>query len=287
MNICSSLFIDAYARLIYSVSRFLIRSFYKLPKTTSFSADKHKKMINLSNFVDKVFNLIVKVVDEKTKYDYTMPVDYEGCTLLIRPFIFSEILMTSGRWEPYVKPLLDKEVEDSNVIVDIGANIGVYAIPLAKKVSKVIAFEPHPKTSEMLEKSIKLNKLHNVLLIKKSVGDLQGKILYNLSTVPMFSGITNANDKLTSPDKVHSTIEVESIDLDTALSMESRVDWLIIDVESFEVNVLNGARKILKKYSPKIIIEVDQRNLDKVNKILTNEKYSITCIYDVYYYAVK
>jgi FkbM family methyltransferase len=279
MNICSSLFIDAYARLIYSVSRFLIRSIYKLPKTTSFSADKHKKMINLSNFVDKVFNLIVKVVDEKTKYDYTMPVDYEGCTLLIRPFIFSEILMTSGLWEPYVKAILDKEVENNNVIVDVGAHIGVYTIPLAKKVSKVIAFEPHPKTSEMLDKSIKLNKLHNVVLIKKSVGDLKGKILYRLSTVPMLSGVT------ISPDKIQSTIETESIDLDTALSMEYRVDWLIIDVESFEVSALNGARKILKKHSPKIIIEVHQHNFDKVKEILTNEKYTITRLYDVYYYA--
>ena len=242
-------------------------------------------MINLSNFVDKVFNLIVKVVDEKTKYDYTMPVDYEGCTLLIRPFILSEILMTSGLWEPYVKAILDKDVENNNVIVDVGAHIGVYTIPLAKKVSKVIAFEPHPKTSEMLDKSIKLNQLHNVVLIKKIVGDLKGKIQYRLSTVPMLSGITNANDNLKSPDKVHSIIETESIDLDTALSMESRVDWLIIDVESFEVNVLNGARKILKKYSPKIIIEVHQNNFGKVNEILTNEKYSITRLYDVYYYA--
>jgi hypothetical protein len=66
MNICS-LFIDAYARLIYSVSRFLIRSIYKLPKTKSFSAYKHKKTIKLSNSVDKIFNLIVKIADDKTK----------------------------------------------------------------------------------------------------------------------------------------------------------------------------------------------------------------------------
>ena len=38
--------------------------------------------------------------------------------------------------------------------------------------------------------------------------------------------------------------------------MEYRVDWLIIDVEGFEVNVLNGARNILQKYLPKIIIEI-------------------------------
>jgi FkbM family methyltransferase len=238
-------------------------------------------MIKLSNSVNKIFNLIVKVVDDKTKYNYTMLVDYEGSKLLIRPFILSEILMTSGPWEPYVKAILDKEVKNDDVIVDVGAHIGVYTIPLAKRATKVIAFEPHPKTSEMLDKSIKLNQLHNVMLIKKSVGNLKGKTLYSLSTVPMLSGIT------IPVGLVHSTIETQSIDLDTALAMESRVDWLIIDVESFEVNVLNGARYILRKYSPKIIIEIAPDNVYKVKEILKNEEYSITPLYNFYYYCYK
>jgi len=75
--------------------------------------------------------------------------------------------MVSGLWEIYVKSVLYKEVKNDDTIVDVGANIGVYAIPLAKRVSKVIAVEPHPKTSEMLEKSIELNQLPNIVLIKK------------------------------------------------------------------------------------------------------------------------
>jgi FkbM family methyltransferase len=225
----------------------------------------------------------VKVVGKKIKYDYTMTVDYEGCKLLIRPFILTEIAMTSGVWEPYVKAILDKEVKNDSVVVDVGAYIGVYAIYLAKRVSKVIAFEPHPKTFEMLDKSIKLNQLHNVLVFKKTVDDSKKKVSYRLSVSPMLSGIALPVDKL------YSTIETESIDLDTALAMESRVDWLIIDVESFEVNVLNGAKTILRKYSPKIIIEVHPHNIDKVKEILTNanERYIITHLYGAYYYACK
>jgi hypothetical protein len=68
------------------------------------------------------------------------------------------------------------------------------------------------------------------MLIKKSVGNLKGKISYSLSTDPMLSGIT------IPAGIVNSTIETESIDLITALAMEDRVDWLIIDVESFEVS---------------------------------------------------
>ena len=149
-----SVFIDAYARLIYFLCRFLIRCIYRQPTVASFSAKKHTKMVNLSLYLYKVFNLVLMVVSKKTRHNYTMAVNYEGCKLLIRPFIIIEIVMVSGLWEIYMKPILDKELKSSDVIVDVGANIGVYTIPLARRTSKVIAFEPHPKTSEMLEKSI-------------------------------------------------------------------------------------------------------------------------------------
>jgi hypothetical protein len=61
--------------------------------------------------------------------------------------------------------------------------------------------------------------------------------------------------------------------LDTALALENRVAWLIIDVEGYEVNVLNAARSILQKYSPKIIIEA--HHVDKVKEILKSERYRI------------
>ena len=277
-----SLFIDAYAKLIYLLFIFLLKHTYKQPETRSFSADKHKKMVRLSKLAMKVFDLLVRVIGKKNKYCYTVPVDYEECKILIRPFIFSEIVMVSGLWEIYVKSILDKKVKNDDVIVDVGANIGVYAIPLAKRVKKVIAFEPHPKTSEMLEKSIELNHLHNIVLVKKTIGDSKKKVLYNLSDIPMESGIITTINR-----DLNSTIESESIDLDTALIMENKIDWLLIDVEGFEVNVLNGAINILRKYSPKIIIEVFHHNIDKVNEILRNEGYSITHLFDIYYYAVK
>lgn len=271
-----------YARFVYLLFTFLLRSTYKPPppEITSFQKNKHTKMRKLAKPANKLFNVITSVINRKTRYDYTMPVNYQGCKLLIRPFIFSEIVMVSGLWEVYVRAILDKELGESDIVVDVGANIGVYAIPIAKRVSKVIAFEPHPKTSEMLEKSIKLNKLHNIILVKKAVGDSRKKVSYGLSVIPMNSGVT-------TPHKIESIIETESVDLDTVLASENRINWLLIDVEGFEVNVLMGARTILRKYSPKIIIEADHINFEKVNEILKNEGYSITHLYHIYYYAIK
>jgi FkbM family methyltransferase len=276
--------VEAYAKLIYVVFTVLVRLAYKQPKeikTITFSARKHNTLIKLSKIAEKIFNLLVWIVGKKTRDNYTMSVDYEGAKLLIRPFVFSEIIMVSGRWEPFVKQILDKEAKDDDVMVDVGANIGIYAIPYAKKLNTVIAFEPHPTSSEMLEKSIDLNHLHNVELIKRPVGDSKKKVSFDLTTAPGHAGINIKSHE------VESVLEIETIELDTVLSREKRIDWLLIDVNGFEVSVLNGARTILQIHSPKIIIELRLYNIDKVKEILTSEGYLFTNIYDNYYYATK
>jgi hypothetical protein len=70
----------------------------------------------------------------------------------------------------------------------------------------------------MLDSSFKLNRLHNLLVFKKTVGNSKKKVSYGPSVNPMLSGMA------LSADKVDSTIETESIDLDTALAMEYRVN---------------------------------------------------------------
>jgi FkbM family methyltransferase len=233
-------------------------------------------MIHLSLLAERIFYTLTAVINRNIRYSYTMPVKYFDSILMIRPFIFSEVAMVSGVWEPYVQSLIKREIKSSDVVVDVGANIGIYAIPLAKRIKKVIAFEPHPHTSEMLEKSIGLNKLQNLTLIKKAVSENEDKLVFNLTERPMESGIISSNDSYT-------TVEVESVDLDSALAEESKIDWVIIDVEGFEVSVLNGARNTLSKFHPDIIIEV--KNLDKVKEILLSEGYSLTNLYYIYYYA--
>jgi FkbM family methyltransferase len=271
------LIVKLYAKLLFYIFTFLIKITYRSPKTaTTFQPDTHTKMIRLSYLAENLFRILTVFVSKKTRYSFTMPIKYENSTILIRPYIFSEIIMVSGLWEPYVKSIVDKDIGDNDVVIDIGANIGIYAIPLAKRVKKVIAVEPHPKTFEMLEKSIQLNNLKNIILIKKAISDSGKKILFNLSIRPMESGIASSN-------KTDSTIEVDSIDLDSMLSAENKVNWLIIDVEGLEVCVLIGAKNLLRKFHPKIIIEV--QNYDKVKEILINEGYSIEHLSYKYYYA--
>jgi len=64
-----------------------------------------------------------------------MDVNYEGCKLLIRPFShIVEIIMLFGLFEAYVRAIFNKETKKNNVVVIVGGNIGIYAIPLVEKV---------------------------------------------------------------------------------------------------------------------------------------------------------
>jgi len=281
-------FLKVYGDLVFNVFFSLIKRSYKTDEkkfngSTSFSEIKHQKMEKYAGFAEKLFEFLVYPLGKK-KYNLTKEVNFESCKLLMRPFVLSEIIMVSGFQEPYVKNILD--VKKRDIFVDVGAHIGTYTIPIAKKVGengKVISFEPHPKSIDLLERNIALNQINNVVLIKKPVSDSIKKVLFRLSKDPPTSGIE-------TDDKNESVIEMEAIDLDTALSEQNltKIDWLKIDVEGKELDVLKGSKNILKNFSPKLIIEMFNKETIKESiKILESEGYELKNLYGMYYFAFK
>jgi FkbM family methyltransferase len=247
----------------------------------------------LAKYAEKLFDSLVSFIDEEVRYDYTMNIKYGRYRLWTRPFLLNEIVMATDQWEREIKNVLYNEIINSDVIVDVGAYIGDYAIPLAKHVHKVIAFEPNPQTAKVLEKNIELNQIQNIKLFTKAVGEAKSRVKFRLSHKPLLSGIINTSAAPTTLNNTEgnhrdSNVEVEIIDLDTALFTEDRINWLLIDAEGNEINILNGARNIMRKYSPKIIIEIQPENLDAVKKILIEEgPYSITQLNSLVFYARK
>ncbi len=81
-------------------------------------------------------------------------------------------LSINGVYEPLETKLVRKEVKKSDVVLDIGANIGYYTLILAKLVGKkgrVFAFEPDPTNFALLKKNISINGYKNVILVPKAV----------------------------------------------------------------------------------------------------------------------
>ncbi|MCJ7662339.1 MAG: FkbM family methyltransferase, partial [Anaerolineales bacterium] len=142
----------------------------------------------------------------------------------------------------------DHLIQPGDVILECGAHHGRSTIVLSNWVGsegKVVAFEPHPKNAENLQKNIDLNNLRNIILEQKAVGQRNGRIQ-----------ITGESNSLVITKG--TGVEVEMTSLDEYFDLNPT--FLRIDVEGFEVEVLKGAKNILAT-RPKLAIEIHTRTL--------------------------
>jgi FkbM family methyltransferase len=134
---------------------------------------------------------------------------------------------------------LRAHVPAGGVFVDVGANVGTYALALASHIGvdgKVIAIEPHPVTHARLSFNRAASNLSQVMLVAAAAGPFDGEVLIetdgdNLGASHVVSGAASAN-----------AIKVPSLRLARILADAgiANVDALKIDVEGFEDRVLTG-----------------------------------------------
>lgn len=159
-----------------------------------------------------------------------------------------------------------KKLQPDFTILDIGANIGLTCLEFAKKASKgkVICFEPSALNFKRLQENIALNKFNNITTVNAGIGDIAGEFsLYNVvDSNPGMKRILNAGDV--------ENFESELISIDTLQNQMDKlnikeVHAIKIDVEGFELKVLQSAAFILEKTKPILFIELDDSNLKGQN----------------------
>jgi FkbM family methyltransferase len=157
-----------------------------------------------------------------------------------------------------------------DVVVDIGAHIGRYSIISSKRVDKngkVIAIEAHPHNFEILNRNIKLNKLTNIITLNHAVYSKETKLKLYLPDEE--SGFTIYNTIMVNRTKPEEKfIEVNANTLDNLLQQNginhADVNWIKIDVEGAEFEVLKGATNVLSK-SKDIALLIEVHNLPNGN----------------------
>jgi FkbM family methyltransferase len=152
------------------------------------------------------------------------------------------------------------KVGSDPIIYDVGANYGflsmVWGRAFEKRKGKVFSFEPSPNVLNITQKSISFNKLDNVKLFQKAVGDISGHITIH-------EGKASSNVKKLRDTK-QIKVEMTSLDDFTKNQKIESIDLIKIDVDGFEYEVLQGAKDIMKKHKPIFIVETnnDSRILD-------------------------
>lgn len=157
------------------------------------------------------------------------------------------------------KELLDEvfhRLKDENTFWDIGANVGLYSILVAriKTASKIYSFEPEPHAFDLLKKNIKLNKVTNIISLPLALGDFIGEKILFSSDTPNFgshSFIQRPDFKLKKNGKFIKVYDADSLIKGRKADVP---DIIKIDVEGAEILVLRGMKDLLKNPKLKIIV---------------------------------
>ncbi len=197
-------------------------------------------------------------------------IDYYNSDQKIRvnPLYPIEREMITGSYDPHSTSVISKFLKIGGCGVDVGANVGALTLIMAKQVSstgKVIAFEPGPPIFERLKFNIELNPSLKAVISYKCIGvsNNNGELHWN----------EDMNNRGNGGLLENSGVPVIVETLDDMLRHESRViDFIKIDVEGMELEVIKGATEILKKNKPVIYFEtlqpfVELRGVDVFKEI--------------------
>lgn len=165
--------------------------------------------------------------------------------------VIGRSIFKTGSHEPIISNWLVKKYRDKEgFYIDIGANLGYFTCLLSKILSKkacVYAFEPEPENVKLLERNIHLNSLENIKTFPIALGENNSTASLNVYKS------SNRGRHSLQGQPTGRAIEVPVKPLDEVLSTECidnnlpSIDFMKIDVEGYEPNVLRGATETIKK----------------------------------------
>lgn len=169
-------------------------------------------------------------------------------------------------FEPDVVKLFRAVASDSEVILDVGANIGCTAILLGQLGDSVYAFEPAQTTFKFLEINILRSGLQNVFPQNIGLGAELGDFTLTFAPSNRAGGFVSNRTKAGAGYSVEKVI-IRPMDEVIKPLNPSRLDFIKIDVEGFEGHVLRGAKQTLNSYRPVVVLELNHWCLNAFQRV--------------------
>jgi FkbM family methyltransferase len=256
----SDKFYLSFLKIIYRGIRFSFKIALGKKRTDMFYT---KRGINFKDFLYRSIKFL-KIGDPLMLEIYVPKYNYN----IYCPLNKEDFIVMTRHEDDIIERFLPKQ---GDIVVDIGAHMGRYTIISSKRVGangKVVAIEAHPNNFEMLNRNIKLNQLTNVVPLNYAVYSKETKIKLYLPEVE--SGYTIYNTIMSNRARTEDKfVEVNANTLDYLLQLKGimEVNWIKIDVEGAEFEVLQGASNVLSK-SKDIALLIEIHGLDNYRPIV-------------------
>ena len=170
-------------------------------------------------------------------------------------------------WEKDLSKFLDDNIKKTDIIIEAGTHIGTHTIKLGLLGNKVYGFEPFPQSNYLVKKNLEINNIDNVILFDNALSDIN-KTIYLEYHNPLERNIGGWG--LYFETKEENNIKVECITIDS-LNLD-KIDFIKLDVEGYEKDVLLGGINTIKKFKPLIIFE-DWCENQTINIDITKNKF--------------
>lgn len=185
-----------------------------------------------------------------------IPWDINGVTYRIDP---RQRHRLGQNYDAPVAAFLRQHVKPGSLCLDVGANVGVYVLQFAHwsaPTGQVIAFEPNPAACAILEQHVRMNQLtERVRIVPAAVSEANCEQILYAAEADGMSRLGEPNRSLAGKT---GEIVVPVLTLDEYCTSEGlQPDWLLIDIEGFEIAALAGARKLIQSRRAQLGIIVE------------------------------
>jgi FkbM family methyltransferase len=179
----------------------------------------------------------------------------------------------------------------NKVVYEIGAFEGIYTIYLASRASSVIVFEPHPLSQQRIRRNLALNGLEGRVVLRPvalGLHEQQAILTYPVGEPARASVDVVISQEIEIEDRAFRKIPVQMTTLDREVAVHGLPppDFIKIDAEGAEYDILQGASETIARYRPQLIIEIHraegdpQQNARRIASLLEELGYSITHVED-------
>lgn len=169
---------------------------------------------------------------------------------------FAAHVMLDGYWEMWLTQFIARLIEPGMHVADIGANYGYYSLLMADLIGptgRLLAVEPNPPVVDMLKRTLDLNGFggrSTVVAAAAGSGEGEGHLL-----VPAGEPKNAMLVDTITPKRDAALVSVPIHSLDTLLGAFPRVDFLKIDAEGAEEDIILGLDGIIARWRPRVILE--------------------------------
>jgi len=169
--------------------------------------------------------------------------------------------LRKGIYEPVETAVMKRLVTEGMSVLDIGANIGYYSVLFSKWVGPkgtVHAFEPSPRTYELLRRNVHANASDNVTVHPAALSDTHGEVALYLNDY-------NGGDNRMYESSGLPSVIVPTRRLDDLLSPGTRVDFIKMDIQGAEYLALQGMQRVLAENKPLMVIEFSPLSIQRTS----------------------